>query len=110
MSGAAESLQGGAQGMDVLAFLEAAGPHVQLHMDKLATDPSRKLEFDLLNAQFQQMMQQLQLVITEAQARSENAKAAKDEAAAAESEVDSAVKVAQFITQPVMPETQVRVS
>lgn len=55
MSGAANSLEQGAEPIDVLAFLESAGPHVQEHMSRLQTDPSRKLEFQLLDKQFKQL-------------------------------------------------------
>jgi hypothetical protein len=57
MAGAGQSLEQGANPMEVLGFLEAAGPHVQLHMDKLATDPSRQQEFKLLSEQFKQVAQ-----------------------------------------------------
>lgn len=101
MSGAAESLQGGAQGMDVLAFFEAAGPHVQLHMDKLASDPSRKLEFNLLNAQFKQLAgfadtlrQHIQDQQEAAQQQQQEAQMAEQKAAAIASGQDPETAVA----------------
>ncbi len=57
MSAGAQSLQQGAQPMEVLAFLEDAGPHTQIHLAHLQSDPSRKKEFELLQQQFKQMAQ-----------------------------------------------------
>jgi hypothetical protein len=112
---------------EILAKLAEARPEVKfstlLKLSGLRTEVKKLVEDDITGAndpaaqamaqqqqQFQQMMQQLQLVITQAEARAKMAQAAKDEAAAKETEVDSAVKVAQFISQPAAPQTQVRVS
>lgn len=55
MSAAAGSLEQGGDPMTALSFLEIAGPHVQLHLDKLASDPSRKTELKMLSQQFGQL-------------------------------------------------------
>jgi hypothetical protein len=61
-------------------------------------------------AQLQARMAELDAALKEMDLVKAQAQAAKDQAAAEETKVDSAVKVAQFITQPAQPKTQVSVN
>ena len=57
MAAAAASLDQGADPMTVLHFMEAAGPHVQIHLAHLQMDESRKAEYEALNDKFKQLAQ-----------------------------------------------------
>jgi hypothetical protein len=68
-------------------------------------------------AEMQQAMQELSMALQAANVRKAEADASKSEAtaqkelaAAQESQIDATVKVAQFVTQPAAPKTQVSVS
>lgn len=85
MSGAAESLQQGANPVEVLAFLEAAGPHVQVHLQQLAPDKSRAGEFKLLSDEFKKVAQftdELHNHVQEQQGQAEEQQRAQAEAQA----------------------------
>lgn len=56
MASAVASLQQDAEPMSVLGFLEAVGPHVQLHLEKLKGDPSRQTEYKLLSEKFSEFV------------------------------------------------------
>lgn len=52
---AVASLQQGANPMEVLAFIEIAGPAIAAHLKRFATDPTRKQVFDALSQQWKQL-------------------------------------------------------
>lgn len=104
MSGAIESLQQGADPMKVLGFMEIAGPHANVHLEKLKTDQSKKKEYadlskamkrlsgftDELHAHVQEQQQQA------AQQQQEQAQAAEQaKQIGAGTDPDSQIKIAK---------------
>lgn len=101
MSGAAQSLEQGADPMAVLGFMEIAGPHVQTHLDKLATDPSRKSEHKMLSQQFGQ-------IASFADQLSGHVQQQQEEQAQAQQAQMAAMQKAQSIDDGTDPETKIR--
>jgi hypothetical protein len=54
-SDAAQSLQAGADMMEILGFLEAIGPHVRQHLDQFADDPTRTQQSQALEASWKKL-------------------------------------------------------
>jgi hypothetical protein len=52
---AASTLQQGANPTEVAAYLDAVGAHTAVHLQQIANDPTRKVEYDMLNEQFMQL-------------------------------------------------------
>jgi hypothetical protein len=89
MAGGLASLQEGGQPMEVLGFLEAAGPHVQLHLDHMAGDGSRRAEWKTLTAQFQQIAQVTDQLSDKIQEGQEAEQQAQQEQAAAQAKAQA---------------------
>lgn len=49
---AAQSLQQGANPVDVVSFIDNAGANIAVHLQQISNDPTRKQEFQILNEQF----------------------------------------------------------
>lgn len=54
-SQAAQSLQQGADSLDIYGVLQASGGHMALHLQRLATNPMRADEFKILEKQFTEL-------------------------------------------------------
>lgn len=91
MAGAAQSLEQGADPMEVLAFLEIAGPHTQLHLSKIEADPSRKAEFKMLSQQFGQIASFTDQLFQDVQEQQQK----MQEARQAQAEADAKLKAIQ---------------
>lgn len=100
MASAVESLQGGADPISILAFLELAGPHVQVHLEHLATDSSRKNEHKILSQEFgriasfaDQLAAQVQQGQEEQAQRQQEMMAAEEQARSVEDGSDPQVRL-----------------
>lgn len=97
---AAQSLQQGADQMEVLSYLEAIGKHTAIHLQKLQGDPFRKDVFQVLQQQWEQLAkftdQLMKKVQDDSQQQQENqAKMAQAQAVQQGTDPDTQIKLAK---------------
>lgn len=100
---AAQSLQQGANPLEVVSYIDNAGKNIAVHLQYISTDPTRREEFKILNEQFMSLAKvsdslrdQIQKDMEQQQNAQAEAQAAQQQAQAIQSgqDPDTAVKVA----------------
>lgn len=103
MAGAAQSMQQGGDAIQVLSFMEMAGPHTLTHLTKMQSDPSRKSEYKMLSDQFAQLAKFTTDLHNQVQQQQQEQQQAQQEQMQAQQE-------AQAIQNGTDPDTQVKMA